>query len=232
MTIEPGDKKKVIFLGVLLGGLVLYLIYDNLLSGPSTPSAGSPRATAAVPLPGQGSSERPSSKRAVSANRGRSEEWHPVLHDKRREQSLDPIIVDPTLRLDRLAKLQQVEPAGGTRNLFQFGAKPEEKPKGPEPQIVAWVPIGPKQPPPPAPPPPPKPPPPIPLKFYGISTMLDNGKKTAYFLDGDNEILHAGEGDTVNRRYRVLRIGPTSVLLEDTDSKRQQSLPLAEEAQS
>jgi len=33
----------------------------------------------------------------------------------------------------------------------------------------------------------------------------------------------------VKKRYRVVRIGVNSVLMEDTESKRQQSLPLAEE---
>jgi hypothetical protein len=55
-----------------------------------------------------------------------------------------------------------------------------------------------------------------------------NGKKTAFFLDGD-EISVAAEGDTVKKRYRVVRIGVNSVLMEDTESKRQQSLPLTED---
>ena len=50
-------------------------------------------------------------------------------------------------------------------------------------------------------------------------------------LDGD-EIIYAAEGDTLKRRYKVLRIGPTSVLMEDTESKRQQTVQLAEEVQS
>src|SRR5262249_25149660 len=147
------------------------------------------------------------------------------------EDRIVPDKVDPTLRLDLLAKVQNVESAGGTRNLFQMGpppAKPVELPKGPEPVVV----IGPAPPAPKVetPPPPPPPPPPIPLKFYGFSTVRGNAKKTAYFLDGE-DILSASEGDTLKRRYRVVRIGPNSVLMEDTESKRQQSLPLAEESQ-
>jgi hypothetical protein len=240
MTAGTGDKKKVIALCVL-GAFALYMVYSNLLSGPSTPAPDRPpRAsaadTAALGSP-SGSGEQPVSKRAPAVgNRNRSDEWHPVLRAKRQEQALDPEKVDPTLRLNLLAKLQQVEPAGGTRNLFQISATPPTPaagaagPKGPEPTI-AWVPVGPRQPAPPAPPAPPPPPPPIPLKFYGFSTVRDNGQKTAYFLDGD-EILLAGEGQTVKRRYRVVRIGPKSVLMEDTESKHQQTLPLAEEAQS
>ena len=53
----------------------------------------------------------------------------------------------------------------------------------------------------------------------------------AFFLDGD-EISVAAEGDTVKKRYRVVRIGVNSVLMEDMESKRQQSLPLTEEQPS
>jgi len=81
---------------------------------------------------------------------------------------------------------------------------------------------------PPAPPPPPPPPPPITLKFYGYSTAKDSGKKTAYLLDGE-EIYLASEGDTLKRRYRIVRIATNSILIEDLDAKRQQSVPLTEE---
>jgi hypothetical protein len=40
----------------------------------------------------------------------------------------------------------------------------------------------------------------------------------------------AAEGETLKRRYRVVRINPTSVVMEDTEVKKQQTLPLAEEA--
>jgi hypothetical protein len=73
------------------------------------------------------------------------------------------------------------------------------------------------------------PPPPITLKYYGFSSPPGAGTKTAFFLDGE-DILVAKEGETVKRRYRVVRIGVTSVVMEDTDSKRQQTIPLAEEA--
>ena len=56
--------------------------------------------------------------------------------------------IDPTLRLDLLAKLQDEGPAGGARNLFQFGPAPPPKadlPKGPEPHIVPAVFVGPRQ---------------------------------------------------------------------------------------
>jgi hypothetical protein len=231
MTIGAQDKKKVGFL-VVLGLFAVYMVYSNLLSGPDIPRQApqtSPSTASSVPgVAPPGGSAAP---RAPAA-RGRSEEFHPVLRSKRPEDRLDPMTIDPTLRLDLFAKVQAVELAGGSRNLFQFSTapppKPVELPKGKEPKIVpkqvvaVATPVGPPQPP---------PPPPITFKFYGFSTVSPNGKKTAYFLDGD-EILSASEGDVLKRRYKVLKIGPNSVLFEDTNAKRQQSVPLVEESQS
>ena len=37
------------------------------------------------------------------------------------------------------------------------------------------------------------------------------------------------KGETLKRRYKIMRIGPTSILIEDLDAHRQQSVPLTEE---
>jgi hypothetical protein len=79
-------------------------------------------------------------------------------------------------------------------------------------------------------PPPVTPPPPITLKYYGIVTTLVNGKKTAFFMDGD-EILLETEGVTFKGRYRLVRIGVNSAVVEDIQYKHEQTLPLAEDAQ-
>jgi hypothetical protein len=80
---------------------------------------------------------------------------------------------------------------------------------------------------PPVPPPPP-PPPPIPLKFYGYITPSSAGGKRAFFLEGE-EIHVVTEGDIVKRRYKIVRIGINSVVVEDTEFKNQQTLPLEEQ---
>lgn len=239
MKIGTEDKKKVAFLSAL-GLVAVYLVYSNVFSQPDRggppPAAQEPGRAGALPLPGpEGTpvqeaapaeaARAPASNR--NAFRGRSEEFHPVLHSKRPEDRIDPMSIDPTMRLDLLAKVQAVEQAGGSRNLFQYGPPPvkAEPPKGPEPKVV------PKPPDDPAKPPPPPPPTPISLKYYGFSTPHDSGKKRAFFVDGD-EIWVAGEGEMVKKRYRVVRIGVNSVVVEDTESKRQQSLPLTEEQPS
>jgi hypothetical protein len=231
MTIGAQDKKKLSFL-VVLGVVAAYTVYSNLLSGPDIPpqrAASSAPAPAAVPgAPSIGQAQAP---RAASS-RVRSEEFHPVLHSKRQEDRPEVGSIDPTLRIEYFAKVQAVELAGGSRNLFQFSTapppKPVEMPKGKEPTIVPKQVVSVAT---AAGPPAAAPPPPINLKFYGFTTRRNGGKKTAYFLDGD-EILSASEGDVLKRRYKVLKIGPTSVLMEDTDIKRQQSVPLVAESQS
>ena len=85
--------------------------------------------------------------------------------------------------------------------------------------------------PPPGPPQPPPPAaaPPILLKYYGYSSARGDNRKHAFFLDGD-DILVAGEGEMVKKRYRVVRIGVNSVVMEDIQFKHEQTLPLQEEA--
>jgi hypothetical protein len=236
MTLGTGDKKKVGLLCALAlaGG---YLFYANVLAGPDTspaPAAPAPRAAEppqdlAPPAP----APAPAPARPRASSRARSDEFHPVLRSSREEDRVDPATIDPILRLDLLAKLQNENPAGGARNLFQFGQAPlpkAELPKGPEPKIV---PKGPKGPPLPVTAGPPKaapepPPPPVTFKYYGYANSRGSGKKTAFFMDGD-DILVAAEGDTLQRRYRVVRIGVNSVVVEDTVSKRQQPVPLTPE---
>jgi hypothetical protein len=152
------------------------------------------------------------------------------------EDKPDPATIDPTLRLDLLAKLQQVEPPASMRNIFQYGAapppaavavKPVDLPKN-TPKIAI------NQPPPkPAgPPPPPAAPtaPPMTFKYYGYKVSKSDGRREAFLLDGD-EIIIAGENDDMKRgRYKVVRIGINSITIEDTQFKSTQTLPLQEDA--
>ena len=233
MTAGTDDKKKVYFLIALLA-IAGYFVYTNVLSGPSAvpaPASGTSAAEAAVP-PEMAPAPAPAQRtERAPASRSHSEEFHPVYLAKRLEDRPDPIKIDPTLKLELFAKVQQVGLTGGTRNLFQFSQEaPKEVAKlaGPEPIVALHKFYGPKPPAPPPPPPGPPPPPPITVKFYGFSQASVNGKRMGYFMDGD-EILLAGEGDTLERKYRVVRIGPASVVLEDLNAKREQSVPLTAE---
>jgi hypothetical protein len=143
MNIGANDKKKVGFL-IALGLLAAYLFYSNVLAGPDTGSRSPEPAKraagpAAVPVPNAVLTSQTAAPRAPNAARTRSEEFHPVVRSKRAEDRINPFDVDPTLRLDLFAKVQSVEQAGGSRNLFQFSTPPVKEPppplKGPEPKV-------------------------------------------------------------------------------------------------
>jgi hypothetical protein len=256
---KTNDKSKIFGMEPRVGRIALaalalatgYMVYSNLFSGPSnrtTPQAASngraaaPNAqadagrsgtqatgTSAPGVPAQ--AVAPEVRRVNPSARPKGEEFHPALRSRRKEDQVDVFNLDPTLRLELLAKVQDVKPDGGQRNLFQFGAIQPAVLTGPDTVIRPALNYGPF----PKPPDPlpvvavTVPPPPIPYKYYGLSTKRVDGKKTAFFLDGE-EIILAPEGYVIKKRYRVVRIGATSVLMEDVDSKHQQSLPYIEDA--
>ena len=220
----------------ILAGLALvcgYMLYKNVLAGPSLPPAASRPAAAATNSDAPPTISAPSAQTAprASAARGRNEEFHPALRPKRQEERPDLSKIDPQLHLELLAKLHEVAAEGSGRNLFQFGPPPPppaakasaKLPNAIEPVITDNRPAAPPLPPvaPPAPPPP--------FKYYGVTTERLTGRKTAFFLEGD-EIYRAAEGELVKKRYRVVRIGVNSVVLEDIELKRQSTLQLAEDA--
>lgn len=234
MMIGLENKKQA----SILAGLVLllgYLAYSNLFSSsgpapenktaaPAPPSEAALAAEAAsIPTPAQ-----------AAAPVARGEDFHPVFRSKRPEQRIDPNTVDPALHLELLARLQDVSPESSGRNLFQFSTPPPPPaPPAALAKLTAPEPIVVVQPKPQTPgtesraaaPPPP----PIPLKCYALATARATGKKAAFFLDGD-EILIGSEGDVLKKRYRVVRIGVNSVVMEDMDYKREQTLPLEDNA--
>lgn len=135
--------------------------------------------------------------------------------------------VDPTLRLELLARLQSVTPGGNARNLFQMGASPLTDAQG-NPITHPIIPVKPVTPPPP--------PPPaaavvnIPLKYYGFAKPIGTGvSNRGFFLDGDN-ILIASEGEVVKQKYMIVELTPTSARVEDTQMKQGKALPLEPEA--
>jgi hypothetical protein len=214
------DPKKV----AILGGLLLvagYFVITNMFSGP-TPQTASPAARARTEIPPE--IRGPSPRAEVRKTRpSRLQEFRPSLKPRKPGESVDLSSIDATLRLDLLAKLQEVKSQGGERSLFDFGSVPVAKPEPkviPKPIYTVALP-----PPPPAAPPPPPPPPRITLRFYGYTMPAPQGAKRAFFLDGE-EILIGAEGDVLKKRYRVVKIGVNSVVMEDMQNKSEQTLPL------
>ena len=219
------EPKKLAMLG---GAVVLLAVVAYLNMGSSSDNAPAQRpraAQSAVPDPGASVFTPPTETRQrqpLKAGRGRVKQQFKLgIGDKQP----DPGSIDPTLRLDLLARVQSVGMAGGVRNLFQFGASP--LPKMPELKISPIV-TGPAVPTPTPGPPPTPPPPPIPLKFYGYATPAPSGAKRVFLLDGE-DIIVAAEGQLVKSRYKLVRVGINSIVLEDMQFKHQQTLPLEEE---
>lgn len=131
-------------------------------------------------------------------------------------ETTDNGTLDPRLRLDILAASQSKKYEAGGRNIFRM----EEKPIVP---IAASVrgPMGPDPPPTPTPTPPP---PPIQLKFYGFASKPTEPKKV--FLFDEGEVFVARQGDIVERKYKVIQINNTSVVIEDVLNNNKQTIPL------
>lgn len=235
------EPKKVAILAALLvtGAVVMYL---NVFSGDSETKRPAAPAAVAIPAPAPGTYVAPRATPAAAADRRRTAKNNLGSEFKFRqgqapgEEKPDPATIDPTLRLDLLAKLANVEPPASMRNIFQYGAappppapagKPVELPKNPPTIAINRPALNP-----PGPPPPPPAPtaPPMTFKYYGYKISKADGRKEAFLLDGD-EIIIAGENDSVKRgRYKVVRIGVNSITIEDTQFKSTQTLQLQEDA--
>lgn len=230
------EPKKLAFLvGLLLlaGGTYYYMNRPDVPAGANTSPA--PAAvTPGLPATSAPSAPRPAvssyaSRTSARGGRGSNsgDDFRPTL---KLPEGLDISRVDPTLNLTLLAKVRQVSVEAGSRSLFEFYTPPPPPP----PKVEPIKPLPPKpqnnQPAGPVKPPPPPPPPPIPLKFYGISGALRSTMRRAFFLDGD-DVVQAGENETIRNRYKIVRIGVNSAEVEDLIAKNKQTLPLAEEAQ-
>ena len=227
------EPKKVMTLGGLLAvAAVVYFINSGDSGGDSgyRPPVATPAATTApVTAPRQ----QPAPARANISRRGERtlQEFRPSLKPKKPEEHVDPMTIDPTLRLDVLAKLQQVGVEGTRRSIFDFGQAPAPKPDPvaakpkppvpdplvtkPDAELAKVEPAKPKA-------------PPIPLKFFGYSSPANRPTKRAFFVEGD-DVHIVTEGDLVKRRYKIVRIGVNSVVVEDTQFQSEQTLPLEEQ---
>jgi hypothetical protein len=190
------DKKKATW-AIALGAVALLAVAYEVLPMFMDSSTPSSSAQAAAPVP------------RVTA--------HPGTKGAKKPRAEN---LDPTLRLDLLATIEQTQYHGNGRNIFvsqaeqikipepKAPAETEESKKG---YVVPSVPT----------------PPPIPLKFYGFASRVGEPKRI--FLSLDQDVFVAGEGEIVNRRYKVIHISPNSVEIQDmVYSGPPQTLPLSQ----
>jgi hypothetical protein len=184
-------------LALAVGLMVIAVVVLLFSTGGSAPTPARPATTVSPAIPSPVATVRPAAR--------------PKTHGKK---SAAPRSLDPTLRYDWLKSTEDTEYAGNGRNIFQAQAEiptPVASVRTPE-EIEAE-----RHPPPP-------PPPPINLKFFGFANKPGEPKKI--FLSEGEDIFIAMEGDVVNRHYKVVRISPTSVEIEDVLNNNRQSIPL------
>ena len=70
------------------------------------------------------------------------------------------------------------------------------------------------------------PPPPIPLKFIGIVDVPGQSKKIAALTDSKGSVFHGMEGETVEGRYKILKIGVESIEMSYIDGRGRQTIRL------
>ena len=115
---------------------------------------------------------------------------------------------DPTVHFDALKALDSRPLPDEDRNPFDFvgGAPP--------PDVKKDVPV---------PPAPPAPPPPPPLKAMGYNELPGGKKEAMVTYNDDLVVVH--EGDLIGTKFKVVKIDPTKVVVEDGDTH--QTLELA-----
>jgi hypothetical protein len=143
----------------------------------------------------------------------------PAPSNSRRARAADANTTPPA---DVKLELLKTAPSGlepSTRNPFQF--KPKAPPPAPVPAAIA-APIVVAPPPVPQGPPPP---PPIALKYIGV---LDTAQgRVAVFRDNGGDIVNGKEGDIIDGRYRLLKIGVESADLAYVDGRGRQTIRLS-----
>lgn len=205
MQLGLENKKKATWAAVLGVLAVLFFAYEfiPLLTTPSTPDSSAQAASPVIPAV-----KAPKPGVRVAAAKG-----------SKKASNVESL--DPTLKLDLLASSEKTEYQGNGRNIFVSQAEDVQIPK--VVTVVSPDQLGPQQWHPPAPPPPQ----PIPLKFYGFASSPGEPKKI--FLKNGDDVFVAGEGEIVDRRYKVIRITNTTVEIQDVvGSGPPQTIPLTQ----
>jgi hypothetical protein len=198
------NRKQLIAAGVL-GALLLLVAAYEFTTFSSTNASTTTTATADLPPTSSTGSARPAPRRNAAP--------------AKKEHA--PQTLDPTLNLAQLALTEQIKYEGSGRNIFVAQADAEiPKPLAPGVTDKANATI--------YTPPPANTQQPIPLKFFGFASHPGEPKKI--FLSKAEDVFIAGEGEIVDRRYKVVHISTASVDIQDlVVSGPPQSIPLTQE---
>lgn len=218
---KVGIDPKIILLGLLVLGLVLFFVTNRGGEETNTSSTAQNAATATPSAITSGRRARLRRNRRVSTNR-----------DTLRIEPVDAAHgdIDPTLRLEMLARLQKIPAATPGRSLFELapqGAPTNAqiaqlnqhmmpKPITPVPPVQpAVAPVAEVQ---------------IPFKYYGFAKGVSRqSKRRGLFLEGDN-VLVASEGDVLDHKFLIVSLTAAKAQVEDTSQKRGKMLDVVPEA--
>ncbi len=198
------ENRKQLIAAAVLGVVLLVIVVRALMTFSSTNAS----TTTADPVsPEAPALKTPAAHHGSGSTSGKKEQL--------------PQSLDPTLHLQQLAVTEKIKYEGSGRNIFVsqaeevvipkvFGKANTDDPGGKTytpPQVAAL--------------------PAIPLKFFGFSNQPGEPKKA--FLSKGDDIFIAEEGEIVDRRYKIVRISPTAVDIQDVvGSGPPQSIPLTQ----
>lgn len=133
--------------------------------------------------------------------------------------------LDPRLHLDLLASAEEMKYSGKGKNIFRAEAEQIVIPK----PLVNPL-LGQQQGPGGFPQAPPRPvvapPPPSNLKFFGLAS--GKGEKPKAFVSHGDDVWICKEGDVVNRHYKIVRISPRELEVEDLLNNHRESIPITQ----
>lgn len=113
---------------------------------------------------------------------------------------------------------ERPEPADSSRNPFRFKPKPSPPPPptpGSANRLPGQATTGPVEPP---------PPPPIPLKFIGLINQDDPKVGRVAVLSDSRGVYYGREGEIIEGRYRIEKIGVESIDLAYLDGRGRQTI--------
>lgn len=197
------ENRRNTILAVVLGVIAILAVAYQFMPTSSTIASTSP-----------GASGQPAPIAPIQRAPGRRAAAPSANKKERVPQSLDP-----TLQLQQLAAIEQIKYEGSGRNIFVAQAEEIPRPVAPgqtDGKKDATYQL-----------PPVAGPGPIPLKFFGFANQPGEARKV--FLSKGEDVFIAGEGEIVDRRYKVIRISPTSVEIQDVvGSGPPQNIPLTQ----
>ncbi len=194
-----------LIVAAVLAGIAILALYNALSNGARNAPSAAPAARTVPIAPSLPAPQKPRARARVAPTQP----------------------ADPDLKVDLLGKSAGVTYEAGGRNIFAYYTPPPPPPPKPVANPLIGKSGGEGGPGAPATPPAPPPPPPIPLKYYGYAHKPTETQKKAFLAEGE-DIYIAAEGDIVNKKYKIVKIGVNTVEAEDLTTKHRQLLPLQE----